>query len=83
MNLLKDVPEMSTNFCDRVMDAARDIPQRRPWTIRRIINGLGGMLPVRINWAVAMVAIFFVAGIVMGTQTYTFTDMYVEEILEL
>lgn len=83
MNWIKDVPEMSTNFCDRVIDASRDVSQHRPWTITRIVNGLNGMLPVRINWAVAVVAIFFVAGVVMGTQTYTFTDMYIEEILEL
>ncbi len=83
MNFNKTIPEMSANFTDRVVNASRSVPQRRPITLRGMFERANSALPVRLNWAVAVMAVFFCVGVLAGLETYNFADTYIEEIMEI
>ena len=77
----KDIPEMSVDFCDRVIDASRDIEQRRPISLRMLWERATAALPVNPSWAIASMAIVFVIGVAIGIETYTIVD--VMEIMQI
>jgi len=79
----KPLPEMSADFCNRVVAASRDVPQRRPWTmtIRALWNRAAAVLPMRPNWMMATMAVVLVVGIVAGLESYSISG--IAEILEI
>lgn len=80
------IPEMSADFCSRVVAKSWDIKQRSPLTWRAIRDKVQSMLPVRINIAVAMMAVVFVVGMFIGAEGYTYVysdDMDISQILEI
>lgn len=85
MHLDNNVPEMSADFCERVVAASHDVSQRRPIKMRMIWDRVSAvMFPVRMNWVVATMALLFVVGVVMGTQSYTANDITdIAEIMEI
>ena len=67
----ENIPELSANFCGRVVEASRDVPQRRPVSIRALWERAAAVLPIRPRWAIAMMAAVFVIGFAAGFETYT------------
>ena len=79
----KNVPEMSANFCDRVVEASRSLDQRRPVTLRGLWERAAAALPLRPNWMLATMAAVFVIGLAVGVETYTIADTGVAEIMSI
>lgn len=72
---------MSTDFCNRVVDASRNIKQCRPFSIRALWSRAGAILPMQPHWAIAMMAAVFVIGLTAGMESYDF--VYSADITEL
>jgi hypothetical protein len=72
----KSVPEMSSDFCERVVAKSWDVKQRRPFMLRTVVEKPWAIFPVRVNWAVMTMAVVFMVGVFIGTQSYitTFSD---------
>ncbi|MCL2339033.1 MAG: hypothetical protein FWC51_03730 [Proteobacteria bacterium] len=77
----KTVPEMSADFCNRVVAASRDVWQKHPFSLRAFLDRVATVLPVRPNWAIMAMAVVFVVGIVAGLESYSITG--IAEILEI
>ncbi|MCL2748589.1 MAG: hypothetical protein FWE50_00765 [Alphaproteobacteria bacterium] len=77
----ENIPKLSADFCDRVVAASRNVPQRRPISLRVLWERAANILPIRPNWAIAMMAAVFVIGFVAGFETYTIDN--VVELMEV
>jgi len=77
----EDIPKLSADFCDRVVAASREVTQKRPISLRTLWERAANVLPVRPNWAIAMMAAVFVIGFALGFETYTIDN--VVELMEV
>ena len=66
--LHKDLPEMSADFCNRVIAASRDVQQYRPLTPRTLWERATNALPMNPRWAIATMVLVFAIGLVVGIE---------------
>lgn len=78
------VPELSENFCERVVAASRNVAQRPSWNIRAIWSRAQTvMFPIRMNWVVASMAVLFVVGVFAGMEMNWTGATDIMEIMEI